>query len=114
MIYLDYAASTPLEPRAEEAMRIFARELYGNPSSLHSAGRQARAAIDAADVVDLRPRDGLTIRDDGQRLDLRAGESNGTLARDLSNERSELWVRSENPPVGDLDEGYASPQGSAL
>ena len=48
MIYLDYAATTPLDPRAEEAMRPFAREIFGNPSSLHGPGRQARAAVDDA------------------------------------------------------------------
>jgi cysteine desulfurase len=48
VIYLDYAASTPLDARAEAAMAPFGRELFGNPSSLHAAGRAARAAIDAA------------------------------------------------------------------
>ncbi|HEY3376924.1 MAG TPA: cysteine desulfurase family protein [Armatimonadota bacterium] len=48
MIYLDYAATTPLDERAEEAMRPFARTVFGNPSSLHQSGQQARAALDAA------------------------------------------------------------------
>jgi len=48
MIYLDYAAATPLDARVGEAMRRFGREVFGNPSSLHGAGRAARAAIDAA------------------------------------------------------------------
>jgi cysteine desulfurase len=47
-IYLDYAATTPLDPRVEEVMRPFGCEIFGNPSSLHAAGREARAALDAA------------------------------------------------------------------
>jgi len=47
-IYLDYAATTPLDPRVEEAMRPFGRDIFGNPSSLHAAGRAARAALDTA------------------------------------------------------------------
>ena len=48
MIYLDYAATTPLDPVVEEAMRPYARQYFGNPSSQHQAGRMARAAIDTA------------------------------------------------------------------
>ena len=48
MIYLDYNATTPLAPEAFEAMRPFLEEHFGNPSSIHAAGREARAAIDDA------------------------------------------------------------------
>jgi cysteine desulfurase len=47
-IYLDHAATTPLRPEALEAMRAALGELHGNPSSVHAAGRQARAAVSAA------------------------------------------------------------------
>ncbi len=47
-IYLDNAASTPVDPRVVEAMRPFFTETFGNPSSLHRFGRQAREAIDQA------------------------------------------------------------------
>jgi cysteine desulfurase len=47
-VYLDYNATTPLAPEAMEAMLPFLREHYGNPSSIHGAGRMARAAIDDA------------------------------------------------------------------
>jgi len=47
-IYLDYNATTPLAPEAVEAMLPFLREHFGNPSSIHGAGRIARAAIDDA------------------------------------------------------------------
>ena len=45
-IYLDHAATTPLEPRVFEAMLPFLKEHYGNPSSVHSIGRKARHAIE--------------------------------------------------------------------
>jgi cysteine desulfurase len=48
MIYLDYNATTPLSAAAREAMEPFLREHFGNPSSVHAAGRETRAAIDDA------------------------------------------------------------------
>lgn len=48
MIYLDYNATTPLAPEAFEAMRPFLERHFGNPSSIHAAGRETRAAIDDA------------------------------------------------------------------
>lgn len=48
MIYLDYNATTPLCPAAREAMEPFLTRHYGNPSSVHAAGREARAGIDDA------------------------------------------------------------------
>lgn len=48
MIYLDHAATTPLDPSVDEMMRRFGREVFGNPSSTHAAGRQARHAMDEA------------------------------------------------------------------
>jgi cysteine desulfurase len=47
-IYLDHAATTPLRPEALEAMLPFLGGDFGNPSSPHSFGRRARAALDEA------------------------------------------------------------------
>jgi len=47
-VYLDYAASTPVDARVLEAMRPYFTEASGNASSLHAAGRRAREAIDDA------------------------------------------------------------------
>ena len=47
-IYLDYAATTPVDPRVIEVMMPYFREVYGNPSSIHRHGQQAEAAIDSA------------------------------------------------------------------
>jgi cysteine desulfurase len=48
MIYLDYNATTPLCGAARAAMEPFLSRHYGNPSSVHAAGREARAAVDDA------------------------------------------------------------------
>jgi cysteine desulfurase len=48
MIYLDYNATTPMCEPALEAMRPYLERHFGNPSSVHGAGREARAAIDNA------------------------------------------------------------------
>ncbi len=48
MIYLDYNATTPLCDEAREAMLPYLDRHFGNPSSVHAAGREARAAIDNA------------------------------------------------------------------
>jgi cysteine desulfurase len=48
MIYLDYNATTPLCDAAREAMLPYLDRLFGNPSSVHAAGRETRAAIDNA------------------------------------------------------------------
>ena len=48
MIYLDHNATTPLAPEVLETMRPYLERFFGNPSSIHSAGRETRAAIDEA------------------------------------------------------------------
>ena len=48
VIYLDYAATSPLRPAALEAMLPFFGASYGNPSGLYRVGREAQAAVDAA------------------------------------------------------------------
>lgn len=45
-IYLDYAATTPIDPRVLRAMSPFLKENFGNPSSVHYFGQKAQAAID--------------------------------------------------------------------
>jgi cysteine desulfurase len=46
--YLDYNATTPVDPAVLEAMLPFLAENFGNASSIHSAGQRARAAVDRA------------------------------------------------------------------
>ncbi|MBK5257423.1 MAG: cysteine desulfurase [Vicinamibacteria bacterium] len=47
-IYLDHAATTPLDPEVLDAMLPYLRDHFGNPSSVHSFGQRARGAIDEA------------------------------------------------------------------
>lgn len=47
-IYLDHNATTPVAPEALKAMLPFLEANYGNPSSIHFLGREARAALDDA------------------------------------------------------------------
>src|SRR5689334_14591846 len=48
LIYLDHAATTPVDERVVSAMLPYFTELYGNPSSIHRAGRAALEALDDA------------------------------------------------------------------
>jgi len=45
-IYLDHAATTPIRPEVLEAMLPYLSDKFGNPSSLHAFGREARIALD--------------------------------------------------------------------
>ena len=48
MIYLDYAATTPVDQRVLDAMLPYFSASFGNPSSVHRYGQQAEAALDSA------------------------------------------------------------------
>jgi len=59
-VYFDYNATTPLDANVRESMLPFLDEIWGNPSSMHHVGRQARAQLDeardrAAKVLGARP-----------------------------------------------------------
>src|SRR5947208_12413542 len=47
-IYLDYNATTPLDPAVVEAMLPYLREHFGNPSSTHPLGKLAHEAVERA------------------------------------------------------------------
>lgn len=47
-IYLDYQATTPLDPAVRDAMRPYMEEMFGNPHSAHRFGWEAEAGIEAA------------------------------------------------------------------
>ena len=48
MIYLDYNATTPIDPRVADAMGPFLSGGFGNPSSTHAEGRKAKSAVEEA------------------------------------------------------------------
>ena len=59
-VYFDHAATTRTDPRVLEAMLPFLSETFGNPSSVHDVGQEARAAVEAArkrvaDFIGARP-----------------------------------------------------------
>lgn len=47
-VYLDHNATTPVDPRVLEAMPPWLRTGFGNPSSNHLYGKEAKAAVEAA------------------------------------------------------------------
>jgi cysteine desulfurase len=59
-VYLDHSATTPVDRRVVEAMLPFLTERFGNPSSVHFFGQEARAAVDrarreVAELIGARP-----------------------------------------------------------
>ena len=59
-VYLDYSASTPVDPRVLEVMMPYFSEVYGNPSSAHRYGRAAERAVEesretVATILNCRP-----------------------------------------------------------
>ncbi|MCH2510237.1 MAG: cysteine desulfurase NifS [Dehalococcoidia bacterium] len=61
-VYLDHAGTTPLDSKVLEAMVPYFTQHFGNPSSLHSVGQEARYALDearerVAGVLNCRPRE---------------------------------------------------------
>lgn len=60
LVYLDYAAATPVSQQVKAAMQPFFAGLYGNPSSLHTHGQKARQALEKsrktiASIISARP-----------------------------------------------------------
>ena len=49
-VNMDYAAGKPVDPRAIDAMLPYMKTSYGNPSSLHVAGQEAKRALDEARI----------------------------------------------------------------
>jgi len=59
-VYMDYAATTPVDPRVFEAMKPYFSEKYGNSVSLHKQGREAKEAVEQsrtiiADMINAKP-----------------------------------------------------------
>jgi cysteine desulfurase len=75
-IYLDYNATTPVDPRVVEAMRPFLAEHFGNPSSSHAYGIAPRTALATAraEVAD------LVAADPGEIVFTGSGSEADTLA----------------------------------
>lgn len=50
-VYLDYSATTPVDPAVYRAMKPYFSQVFGNPASLHSYGQAAQAAVDQSRQV---------------------------------------------------------------
>ena len=88
-VYLDHSASTPLDPRALEAMRPYFSEIYGNSSSAHAQGRSAERAIEdarerVAAILNCRPAE-VIFTGGGSESDNLALRGAGWRARQLGN-----------------------------
>ncbi|MER3428229.1 MAG: cysteine desulfurase NifS [Pyrinomonas sp.] len=65
-VYMDYSATTPVDARVVEAMLPYLTEKFGNPSSVHLWGQEARAAVDharqqVAALIGARPNDVIFV-----------------------------------------------------
>ena len=102
MIYMDYAATTPVHPRVMDAMMPYFREAFGNPSSVHRAGQKAEAAIEraretVASVLNCRP-DEVVFTSCGTESDNLALRG-AMLAGRKNNRTWLLTTRAEHPGV---------------
>lgn len=108
-VYLDNAATTPVDPRVLETLLPFLRDKFGNASSIHFYGQEARAAVDSArhqvaDLIGARPNE-IVFTSGGT-------ESNNLAIKGLlqANRRhgSHIVTTSiEHPAVGSVCESLA-------
>jgi len=113
-IYLDYAATTPLDERVFEGMRPFFGEHFGNPSSIHRYGQRAEAAVDEAHetvaaVLGCRP-DEIVFTSGGSESDNLALRGAALAVREQTGANRILTSRAEHPAVSktaaDLEKHY--------
>ena len=103
MIYLDYSATTPVNPRVLEAMTPYFSASFGNPSSLHRYGQQAEAALDAAretvaHILNCRP-DEIIFTSCGSESDNLAIRGAAYAMREKTGAKWMLASRTEHPAV---------------
>lgn len=101
-VYLDWNATTPPHPAVLEAMRAAADSAWGNPSSIHTAGRRARAIIE-----ELREAIARLLESDPRDVVLTSG---GTEANNLALGGATALVvsRLEHPSVTRMAEHLAA------
>lgn len=100
-VYLDHNATTPVDPDVVEAMSVFYREKFGNPSSIHWAGRQVKGAIEQARcevalLVGCEPSE-VVFTSGGTEADNMALKGTATALRDRGNHI--VTFRTEHPAV---------------
>jgi cysteine desulfurase len=103
MIYLDHAATTPVDKRVLDAMIPYFRESYGNPSSIHRYGQKAESALDdarekVADVLHCRPEE-IIFTSCGSESDNLALRGSAFQKRNTSGKKWILTAKNEHHAV---------------
>ena len=103
MIYLDYAATTPLDNRVLDVMLPYFRESFGNPSSIHRYGQKAESAVDdarekVAAVLHCRPEE-ILFTSCGSEFDNLALRGAALAKRKISGQKWILTARNEHHAV---------------
>src|SRR5512142_3390673 len=103
MIYLDYSATTPVDPRVVEAMTPFFSGSFGNPSSIHRYGQVAEAAIESArelvaSVLNCQPSE-IIFTSCGSESDNLAIRGAAYAMRERTGAKWILAARAEHPAV---------------
>ena len=103
MVYLDYSATTPVDPRVVTAMTPYFSASFGNPSSIHRYGQIAEAAVDSARetvacVLNCRPEE-IIFTSCGSESDNLAIRGAAYAMREKTGAKWILAARSEHPAV---------------
>jgi cysteine desulfurase len=103
MIYLDYSATTPVDPRVLGVMKPYFSDSFGNPSSVHRYGQVAEAAIDfaretAASVLNCKPEE-IIFTSCGSESDNLAIRGAAYAMREKTGAKWILASRAEHPAV---------------
>lgn len=99
MIYLDYAASTPLDRRVLEKMLPYFSDTFGNPSSVHRFGQKAESAIESA-----REKVAAVLGCKPEEIIFTSGgtEADNLALRGAAKARPEQWIltaKTEHPAI---------------
>ncbi len=103
MIYLDYSATTPVDPRVLDAMIPYFTASFGNPSSVHRYGQVAEAAVESAretvaSILNCRP-DEIIFTSCGSESDNLALRGAAYAMREKTGAKWILASRAEHPAV---------------
>ena len=103
MVYLDYSATTPVDPRVLEAMTPYFSDSFGNPSSVHRYGQVSEAAVESAretvaSVLHCRP-DEIIFTSCGSESDNLALRGAAHAMREKTGANWILASRAEHPAV---------------
>jgi cysteine desulfurase len=103
MIYLDYSATTPVDPRVLDAMIPYFTGSFGNPSSVHRYGQAAEAAVESAretvaSILNCQPEE-IIFTSCGSESDNLALRGAAYAMREKTGAKWMLASRTEHPAV---------------